>query len=550
MTASTKQGLRRPEQETSSAEVRRDVAVEVEAATPVAPVPLPSLVVGAADDRAEVDADRVADAALSRLAPETDAHQHGAGCVHRLAAPAPAGATPVVGAAGGELDAATSDAITSRVGQGRAMPGDVRRRMEGAFGGSFSSVRIHDDAGAADLSRSVSARAFTVGSDVFFDRGQFAPETPAGERVLAHELAHTRQTGGGAHRMLHRLAYTDNPSTWDGERVRRSGEGVAGVFFVGPDRDVVVKPLNSTGTVEYANDFMAQGMNMPAPKTVRYAKGTPQANVLERLLMTAEGTRSDTEVTDQINGAKAYLIMEKMGGKSIQTLSNDEATEFLGNEQALKDTGRIMVSDAFLGNTDRLVGGNVNLGNFFYQASAGLLPGKVNTIDNDSKSTKGKTRTGRSGNKVVDGDLGSKIGYLEMLIDLQQRLGPIGAFLTKFMQAHRDNAGALGYLNTNRATIITAVSDGITQALTDMTALFNSNFDLVRQVANGDVESESSRNLSSAKGAAKYLQARQSGTSQADATAKLTKYVEYRAKRDKTPKGFKWVTKLVSKTGF
>ncbi|MFC6342528.1 DUF4157 domain-containing protein, partial [Nocardioides hankookensis] len=79
----------------------------------------------------------------------------------------------------------------------------VRRRMEDAFGQSFSSVRLHDDQGAADLSSSISAQAFTTGKDVFLGSG-VDTATPGGERVLAHELAHVVQNGGGR-APIHRL---------------------------------------------------------------------------------------------------------------------------------------------------------------------------------------------------------------------------------------------------------------------------------------------------------------------------------------------------------
>ena len=65
--------------------------------------------------------------------------------------------------------------------------------MEQAFGTGFGQVRVHDNPTAAALSTSISASAFTTGNDIFFGRGQFSPETAAGERVLAHELAHTLQ---------------------------------------------------------------------------------------------------------------------------------------------------------------------------------------------------------------------------------------------------------------------------------------------------------------------------------------------------------------------
>jgi hypothetical protein len=179
---------------------------------PAAPVPLPAvgtMVVGHAEDRAEADADRMADVALARLrrteaaatgAPAPEAHQHGPGCDHLRRSPAPS-ATPVVGYEGGALDPTTSDAITSRRGTGRPLDGDVRRRMETAFGTSLSGVRIHADDTAARLNTAVSARAFTTGNDVFFGKGEYSPTTPGGERVLAHEIAHTLQPSASARRL-------------------------------------------------------------------------------------------------------------------------------------------------------------------------------------------------------------------------------------------------------------------------------------------------------------------------------------------------------------
>ncbi|WP_156390907.1 MULTISPECIES: DUF4157 domain-containing protein [unclassified Nocardioides] len=173
----------------------------------VAPVPL---MVGHAEDRAESDADARADSALSRLRRlEGETHTHGPGCDHstisrgevrRSAAP-PSGA-PVVGYEGGALDSGTSDAIESRRGSGRALDADVRRRMETAFNTSFSSVRIHDDSQSAKLNSAVSATAFTTGKDIFFGQGAYAPNTAQGDKVLAHELAHTLQPDGGAARTV------------------------------------------------------------------------------------------------------------------------------------------------------------------------------------------------------------------------------------------------------------------------------------------------------------------------------------------------------------
>jgi hypothetical protein len=89
-------------------------------------------------------------------------------------------------------------ALASERGRGEALPPQVLTQMEGAFGTSFGGVSVHNDAKADELSASLSARAFTVGSDVYFAEGQYQPTTREGQRVLAHELTHVVQQGSGA----------------------------------------------------------------------------------------------------------------------------------------------------------------------------------------------------------------------------------------------------------------------------------------------------------------------------------------------------------------
>jgi hypothetical protein len=71
-------------------------------------------------------------------------------------------------------------------------PLDVSTRafMESRFGHDFSSVRVHTDTRAAESARAVNALAYTVGRDVVFGLGQYAPATGEGQRLLAHELTH------------------------------------------------------------------------------------------------------------------------------------------------------------------------------------------------------------------------------------------------------------------------------------------------------------------------------------------------------------------------
>jgi hypothetical protein len=73
----------------------------------------------------------------------------------------------------------------------------LRQEMEQRFGYDFGGVRVHTDASAAESAHAVSARAYTVGGDIVFGRGHYAPGTSEGRKLLAHELTHVLQQSGG-----------------------------------------------------------------------------------------------------------------------------------------------------------------------------------------------------------------------------------------------------------------------------------------------------------------------------------------------------------------
>lgn len=76
---------------------------------------------------------------------------------------------------------------------GQSLPVETRREMESSLGADLSRVRVHYDSNAARAAASVDALAFTVGRDIVFGGGRYAPHTAAGRRLLAHELTHTLQ---------------------------------------------------------------------------------------------------------------------------------------------------------------------------------------------------------------------------------------------------------------------------------------------------------------------------------------------------------------------
>lgn len=81
---------------------------------------------------------------------------------------------------------------------GRQLEPGVREEMESRFGHDFSRVRVHDSDAAEASASAIGARAYTLGSDLVFGAGGYRPESRAGRRLLAHELAHVVQQGGRA----------------------------------------------------------------------------------------------------------------------------------------------------------------------------------------------------------------------------------------------------------------------------------------------------------------------------------------------------------------
>lgn len=92
---------------------------------------------------------------------------------------------------------ALSTRLQQSKGRGSNLPRQTQAEMSTAFGKSFSSVRIHTDADAARMSKTLRAQAFTHGKDIYFNQGKFNPTSKSGKHLLAHELTHVVQQNKG-----------------------------------------------------------------------------------------------------------------------------------------------------------------------------------------------------------------------------------------------------------------------------------------------------------------------------------------------------------------
>ncbi len=121
----------------------------------------------------------------------------------RLDAAGARGVTGLQRAVGNGSTAAMMDdeqsPVHSVVGSGGGSPlqSDVRADMEGRFGHDFGDVRVHTDGAAHESAKSVNAQAYTVGSNIVFQRDKYDPASPSGKHMLAHELTHVVQQRSG-----------------------------------------------------------------------------------------------------------------------------------------------------------------------------------------------------------------------------------------------------------------------------------------------------------------------------------------------------------------
>lgn len=98
---------------------------------------------------------------------------------------------------GNTVPPAVESAITHAKENGQPLELGLQQQIGQAMGADLSGVRVHTDIQADRLNRSLSARAFTTGQDIFFKRGEYQPESSRGRMLIAHELTHTVQQNRG-----------------------------------------------------------------------------------------------------------------------------------------------------------------------------------------------------------------------------------------------------------------------------------------------------------------------------------------------------------------
>lgn len=289
-----------------------------------------SVMVGAADDRAERHADEVADRVLARLSTRAETHPHAPADGPERPAPVRRSIAGAIGFEGGALDEETAADLASARGAGAPLDPAVRRSMESGFDhGLPADVRVHTDDRAARLAAGMNAEAFTQGRDIFFSAGAYDPGSAAGQHLLAHELTHVVQERGGA--MAHRrLRGTAKAMRTQGEENGDKGKSS------GRLRKLVGKLTNWDNLVKAVQDYEAEedavtGGGRRRPDPTAFQRQVPK---LVRLLTTINkriaAWREANDEAGQDAKVKAETskkVKDQFGNKATTELSGDIRTK-------------------------------------------------------------------------------------------------------------------------------------------------------------------------------------------------------------------------------
>ncbi len=162
------------------------------------------------------------------------------------------------GAFGDQVGSLTSD-FSNRLaaaGSGTPLSPGTRSYFEPRFGRDLSDIRVHNGSRAAELNHSINAHAFTRKNNIYFNSGQYAPDTPGGRFLLAHELVHTfQQTGPGGRGLSPQIQR-------NGREVNPEIAGVSANRFV-----------DTFTEANYDLDYRAVGGNLSRILTLTYSDG-------------------------------------------------------------------------------------------------------------------------------------------------------------------------------------------------------------------------------------------------------------------------------------
>lgn len=153
---------------------------------------------------------------------------------------------------GGVASTDLESSIQSARGSGQSLDGSLSEKLGQAMGADFSGVKVHTDSQSDHLNKSIQAKAFTTGQDVFFRQGAYDPSSRGGQELIAHELTHVVQQNGGA--VQAKMSLQREPALEKDELQLKSISANVGIGSRPLITDLQMKPLLYGGQKSIAHE--------------------------------------------------------------------------------------------------------------------------------------------------------------------------------------------------------------------------------------------------------------------------------------------------------
>jgi hypothetical protein len=308
----------------------------------------------------------------------------------------------------GQVAAGGQDQVVRALeSQAAGLDGRSRQAAAAAGLGDLGGVRVHTDSHAAEAASAIGARAFTVGSDVFFGAGEYAPGTAEGDQLIGHELTHVAQQRGA-----------EAPQVQTKLEVSRAGDSMeveadqAGDVFARAAQGHQVAPaeVHSTGSMAIAREELTHSPRRAEPEVAPAVAQATTELLTERQVASAirfnRGKNHPDEVWSQIAGVvgsastaldaglvQAVARFQSAQGFTVDGAVGDMTMQRLSQTPGGEGLDRHVRSDAivFVGLNPSSRG--VELATLQNAAGAGNVTGVTGARQQD---------TARAGNQTVD----------------------------------------------------------------------------------------------------------------------------------------------------
>ena len=214
--------------------------------------------------------------------------------------------------------------LNASKGSGSPLPHGTRSFMENAFSADFSRVKIHTNGQASEMNKEIHARAFTYGNDIYFNEGQYFPNSDSGKSLLAHELTHTVQQKSG--KLIQRYFEANGSGgTGTGNNYRVSDDLTAAVKVGYPNHDLYAEAGKAADSTRMLAGVGSGIMLVEEGSTFDFYQGTTKKNLKKVVPLNVQNLTSgdDMKISDDCGTSCSVVV----GSKKRTALHYDALTK-------------------------------------------------------------------------------------------------------------------------------------------------------------------------------------------------------------------------------